>query len=395
MPSYPLPTLAASLTSSGISAPTYSDIYASLQASVKSIYGTDVVIDPDSQDGQLLAIVAQAINDSNSAAIAVYNSFSPATSQGEALSSNVKINGIARRVATNSTATVTLVGTVGTQILNGVVADVNSNLWNLPTSVTIPSAGFVNVTATAQLLGAILANSGEINKIQTPTLGWQSVTNALAASPGAPVETDAALRQRQTHSVALPSTTVLDGIVGLIESISGVSSVKAYENDTNATDSNGVPAHCISMVVQGGADADVAQAIFDKKTPGTGTYGSTTVTITEPAGFSNAIKFYRPTLNVISVEVQLHALTGYTTAIGTSVKQAVADYINSLSIGSSVMISRLYLPAQLNGAPDSLTFEVMSVKAAISPGTPGTTDVAIAFNARATATVANVSIVVV
>ena len=61
-----LTTVAPTISASGITAPTYADIYAYFQAKYQAIYGTDVYIDPDSQDGQLLAVFAQAIADCNS-----------------------------------------------------------------------------------------------------------------------------------------------------------------------------------------------------------------------------------------------------------------------------------------------------------------------------------------
>lgn len=392
---FPLATLSAQITNTGISAPSYSDIYTSLQASVKAIYGTDVYIDPDSQDGQLLAIIAKAVADSNSAAIAVYNSLSPATAQGVALDNNVKLNGLARLIASNSTATVTVTGTVGTVISNGVVQDINGNNWNLPATVTIPLAGFINVTATAAVVGAISASPGDISKIQTPTLGWQSVTNAASASVGNPVETDAALRQRQTIAVALPSLTVLDGLLGAVKSITGVSEAVAYNNDTNATDTNGLPAHSIALVVNGGADATVAQTIFNKKGPGVYTQGTTAVTVVDSGGHSNTIRFYRPTNVTILVAVTLHPLTsGYTTAIGANLQQAIVDYINAIAIGVSVERARLYLPAQLYGSNNSLTYNITSLLISRSPATPGSSDVAIAFNEVAVCTLANVTLTV-
>ena len=75
-------TLAAQISSTGISAPDYADIFAELQSMYWQIYGTDADLDPDSQDGQLLAIFAQAIYDCNMLAVTVYNAFSPATAQG-------------------------------------------------------------------------------------------------------------------------------------------------------------------------------------------------------------------------------------------------------------------------------------------------------------------------
>ena len=105
MDTFPLPTLAPTITGAGISVPTYADILSSLQASVRQIYGEDIYVEPDSMDGQLLAIMAQAIYDCGQTAVAVYNSFSPQTAFGAGLSSVVKINHLARAIATNSRST--------------------------------------------------------------------------------------------------------------------------------------------------------------------------------------------------------------------------------------------------------------------------------------------------
>src|SRR5579862_2461754 len=153
----PITTLACTVGPTGISSPSYADILSSLQSQVQAIFGSDIYISPDSQDGQLLAIIAQAIYDSNQATIAAYNSFSPTFAQGDGLSSVVKINGIRRAIASNSTATGNVVGVAGTTIVDGVVKDENGNLWDLPPSVTIPGGGSIAVTVTAEQLGNIVA----------------------------------------------------------------------------------------------------------------------------------------------------------------------------------------------------------------------------------------------
>ena len=385
---------APTIDSTGISAPQFSDILAYLQTQYQAIYGADVYLGNDSQDGQFLGIIASAINDSNAAAIAIYNSFSPATAQGNGLDNNVKINGIARLVSSNSTVDLLVVGQAGVTISNGVVSDSNNNNWNLPATVVIPSSGSITVTATAQQPGAINAAIGTVTTIQTPQFGWQTVTNPSAASPGNPVETDAALRVRQAASVALPSMTILAGIVGSVESLAGVAQVASYENPNNTTDSNGLPAHSISLVVQGGDAVQIATAIMNKKTPGAGTYGTTSEVVVDGAGVSNTINFFRPTVSNIKVGITLHALTNYTTAIAAEIQAAVAAYINGLVIGADVLIPRLYLPAQLNGAADSQTFEIVSVTAGLVGGSLGSSDITIPFNGLAVCTASNVTITV-
>ena len=64
----------------GIRAPSYGEVLQYLQEQYRAIYGPDTYLEADSQDGQLLAVFASAINDANIAAINVcllYTSPSP------------------------------------------------------------------------------------------------------------------------------------------------------------------------------------------------------------------------------------------------------------------------------------------------------------------------------
>lgn len=167
--------LSATVTAQGISAPDYQTILETLTSYFRQIYGSDAYLEPDSKDGQMVALVALAVHDANNTAIEIYNSFSPTTAQAAALSSNVKINGITRKVATNSTADLLLTGTAGTTITNGSARDKNGIIWNFPASVAIGVDGTVLVTATCANSGSVAAMAGTITTINTPTRGWVSV----------------------------------------------------------------------------------------------------------------------------------------------------------------------------------------------------------------------------
>ncbi|NIA33261.1 hypothetical protein G4234_05975 [Serratia marcescens] len=387
--------LAAKVTASGISAPDYQTILNTLTGYFQHIYGDDVYLDPDSKDGQMVSIYARGIHDANNSAIAVYNSFSPATAQGRGLASNVKINGIAVTPASRSTADVRIVGQVGTLITNGTVRDSNGISWSLPASVVIGIDGAVTVTATCQIDGAVVAPAGSITEIGTPTRGWQSVTNPAAATAGRKVETDAELRQRQAKSVAIPSLTVLDGIMGAVATLDGVERYRGYENDTSVTDANGLPPHSISLVVAGGDAAAIAKTIATKKTPGGGTYGTTTISVTDKYGIVHPISFFRPTSVDIFARVEIKALQGYTSAVGEEIRTAVAAYINEIEIGDPVYLTRLFLPANLNGSADSATFDITDLQVGTSPVSLAPANVVIGFNAVAACAPANVEVVVI
>jgi uncharacterized phage protein gp47/JayE len=390
MPTYPLATLAPTVSSTGISAPTYPEILESLKESFRQIFGNDSYLEADSQDGQLIAVFALAIHDSNQTAVAVYNSFRPDGAVGEGLSSVVKINGIARSVSTNSTADVTIIGQAGTVITSGIVTDTNGNRWDLPATVTVPIGGEITVTATAQQQGDISAAANTITGIFTPTRGWQSVTNAAAATPGAPVETDAALRRRQTRAVSLPAQAVLASIYAGVSEVDGVTAVAIYENDTDATDANGIPEHSIALVVEGGTAAAIAAEIAQRKTPGTGTFGDVSVVVEDENGVPALIRFSRPTLVTITVEIEIEALSGYVSSTGTALVQAIADYISGLEIGADVYHSRLFCPANSAGS----TYAINSIQISRDSGPVTASNVAIAFDELAACDVTDIALTV-
>ena len=364
----------------------------------------------NTQDGQWLASMAQGLYDSNQAVVNAYNSFSPVFAQGAALSSLVKINGLTRKAASNSTADVTLVGVAGTLISNGAVGD-NLNLgtqWALPASVTIPGSGTIDVTATCTTQGAITAAANTLTAILTPTLGWQTVANAAAATAGLPVESDAALRQRQAVSVALPALTPLQTILAAVSAIPNVGRTASYENDTGSTDANGAPPHSVTVVAESGNATAVATAIANTKNPGTATFGTTSIVVVDPVGVPNTIRFFQLSVQTINVVVTVKALGGFVSTTGTLIKQAVAAFISGLGIGTDVYLDRLFSPANLSGTAAvnatgqtqsqldafSATYNVSGITQAIGGGTQLPADIVIAFNQAAFAAVTNISVVV-
>ena len=385
--------IACTVTDTGITAPTYDVILEWYQNQYRSIYGSDIVLDNSTQDGQWIAIQAQAMNVCNQAMITVFNSFSPAKAQGAALSSNVKINGISREPATNSTCDVVISGDVGTIITNGTVLDsVNRNTWNLPASVTIPEGGLATVTAICTTPGPISADIGTLTIIGTPTNGWTGVTNATPASVGQPMQTDASLRLQQARSTMLPSVSIMDGIVGGILALDGVSNVKGYENDTAVTDDNGIPAHSIAMVVEGGDAMQIATVIANKKSMGVPTYGTTTETVTDSSGTQRTINFFRPTETNIYVKLTVKPLANYNSDTVQKAAQGIADYLATQDIGSTIYIARLYKAATLADADGGMTYDILNIEIGRTADSVAASNLQLAFNERPVSSVSNVTV---
>lgn len=133
--------------------------------------------------------------------------------------------------------------------------------------------------------------------------------------------------------------------------IDGVSAISGIDNDTSRTDSNGIPPHSIAIIADGGDTQAIADAIFRKKGPGTGTYGNTSQQVFDRYDVVHNISFSRSVRKAISAKVTIVPLTGYETGIGERIRKTVADFIDGLAIGESLMLTRLYLPASRTDRP--------------------------------------------
>jgi uncharacterized phage protein gp47/JayE len=393
------------IDASGLHVPTYQDVEDQLVSNARETFGDDIYLANDSQDFQYIATLALAIYESLLTATFAYNSRSVASAIGVGLDTIVLTNGIIRAGATNSQASANLTGTAFTVITNGQAADTNGNVWTLPETVTLDSDGEASVTVTALNDGPITALANQINIILTPTLGWATITNPGAANVGRGPETDAELKARQKVSVANPSQALTTGILGSVLEVSGVVSAQIYENDTSApvAEINGVnnpsdfPANSISVVVDGGDNTEIANAIVLRKTPGCFTNGDVAITTVDRYSVVTVIRFTRPTLVGIDVTLTVKALSGYTSAVGDAIKAALVSYLNGLTAGQSVIISELWQAALSADGGSYPTFSLTSLEANKhgSGFTPGTVDIPLNFDEKAETVLAYISLFVV
>jgi len=392
----------------GLTVPTYADILQYLIDAKKTIHGSDIYLENDSTDYQELSVFALMLYDISMLLQYVYNNRGPLTAVGSGLDQIVKLNGIERKQASYSTCIVGLTGTIGATVVNGIVQDQAGYQWGLPSTVTLestgsPAYGYKEVTAICATLGAVSATAGTIVRIVTAQAGWTSVTNPSAAVEGAPVETDAELRSRQSASVTRPSMNLVSGTWAALSAVDNVSRLTVKENPTGTPDADGLPPHSISCVVEGGTDEDVATAIWANR--GIGCQMNPVATSPEPSYavhhdvedsvtlIVTTINFYRPDYVPIYVEIGVKQIYGYTSVTTDAVKSAVASYLNSLSIGEDLTISALYSVA-LSVTPDLAKpmFSITSLVAGISPGGMGSTDIELDYYQTTSGDIADITI---
>ena len=168
----------------------------------------------------------------------------------------------------------------------------------------------IDATITAQVPGPFAALTGQITSIESPVSGWLSVRNMSDALVGAYVETDAALRNRREAELAGRGNGPVPAIRADILKIgqgtaNAVLDCIVFENYTDVVDANGIPPHSFEAVVLGGLDADIRQVIFDTKPAGIRPHGGVTGTVTDSTGISHIIKFTRPTVYSIWIEIDV------------------------------------------------------------------------------------------
>lgn len=181
---------------------------------------------------------------------------------------------------------------------------------------------------------------------------------------------------------------MLDGIVGAIADIDGVTQIAAYENTGDAEDENGVPGHTISMVVEGGDVDLIAQAIAVNKGPGVRTWGDTSATVVDGYGIPRPISFYRPAITQIKATIQLRPFDGFTSVTQAAIRDAVVAAISALRAGDDVILSRLYGPANSAGS----TYNITSILIGRLGDPVLANDIPIAFFENARAVAGNIAI---
>ena len=335
------------VTSTGFVRTRLDERLAELQAAMRAIFGADINLDPDTMDGQMLGIFAEALSNLDQLAETIYDGMTPQGAGDVLLSRVVQLNGIRRIPGAYSTVTLQCTGTIGTTIPLGTLVQnpTTQDTFQTLADCVIGGSGTVTVAAQATAYSATLAPTGSLTKINTPIYGWQSVTNLADAIPGRLEETDEQLRIRRSLSTATPAQSILDSIYGAIANQTQVRNVKVWENFTETTDALGLPPHSIYTVVEGGTDADIAAMLWLKKTAGTTMVGTSSVSVTDTQGNPHSMLLSRPSYTNVYVTVNLSLRAGWPANGADQIKAAIVAWaLANQDIGEEVTQSRLYDP---------------------------------------------------
>ena len=290
--------------STGLTIASLSEVVSTLATDMQGIYGSDINVDSNSPDGQMINIFSQVSIDQRELLLGVYNMFSVENSYGINLSNLVSLNGIARQAATytttpvavTTTTSLTLVGqnTTSTTATIFTVEDPSGYLWELQTTTTV-SAGTTTLTFVCTTPGAISPSANSINIIYTAFAGITSVNNPTISGTvrGVNEESDVALKIRRGKMFSLASTGPSAALRAALLALSFISDAYVFENNTGST-VGVIPAHSIHAVINypSGYEESVGYVIFIKKLPGTGMVGSKSRTVFGIGGLASSTMYW-------------------------------------------------------------------------------------------------------
>ena len=184
-------------------------------------------------------------------------------------------------------------------------------------------------------------------------------------------ETDEQVRTRIRMSLAGRSAGTVDALLATVKAAKGVKDAVVYVNETDSADSIGIPDHSIAVVTRGGVANAVAQAIYDKKAPGIGAWGSSSGTATDAEGREYTIRFTRYTDKMIFINLYIRVMHGGDqSVIRDKVVSAVTAYMDSLRLAESMNVPQLYGTAYAADPGIAKTFVITDIQVSI-PGASG------------------------
>lgn len=212
------------------------------------------------------------------------------------------------------------------------------------------------VDSVCTVLGQHTQDRDTLTNIQTPVLGWLGVTNPFDAVDGTDEQTDEELRLFYHDTKVKEGGSTYSAMYGALRAIRGVRFVNIQENTLDVT-INGIPSHTIAVVILGGDENLIGQAILDNIPVGIGTYGDISNVATDVNDNPITVKFARPDLVPIAIHLTLATYPDFPDNGTALIRQALVDYIAGFNVGDDVLYSRLFTP--INGvrgfAVNSLT----------------------------------------
>lgn len=379
------------ITPTGVVVPSAVDIRTGILADTNAAFGGDLdIVTPSTPQAYLADNLTDNLMDSNAAIANLIAMVDPATSEGRFQDGIGRIYFFDRKGATSSVVQALCTGQPGIVMPAGQLAqDADGNLWISDNPATFDGLGQATIQFSCQAKGPIELGIGALTKIAQLFPGWDAITNLAPAIVGSNVESRGAFETRRQESIAKNGRGTVPAIRAEVWGVDGVLDVFAYDNFTNAAILYGatnysIKPHSIYVAVVGGANDDIAQAIWRKKDGGCDLNGNTSVVVQDTDGYSfpypeYTITFSRPTPTPVKFAVQIANSTALPSTIIQDVKTAITQTFTGENgaqrarIGGKIFASNFYAAV----AQISVAVSIIQIKVGLSTANLDSIDIGI------------------
>jgi len=349
-----------SFDANGLQIQTYGEILADVQADFQAAYGASIATRVESAAGQMQRILSLRIAQSQEKLLQVWQSFDPRLAEGTSQDQRNSLLGVIRTPAAYAEVVATITGTPTTSIPDGTRVSVGGYVFATSGGPYVIGGGGTigSVLLVSQLQVPINVSLLGAWTIVDSVSGFTSIDDDSQAIFGNVLETHAAYRARaevERYRRAGGPLTAIEAAVSLVE---GVTYVRAWHNvdPANDPDTDGIVLHDINVVVVGGDDTEIAQAIQDSGPAGQRYTGAVEVTLGSGA-FAEVVGFDRVEDVTIWINATLTTSTSEESQLddveATAIAALEAYGLASWQIGVDALPSRLSsILADLQGVDD-------------------------------------------
>lgn len=329
-------------------------IQTQVETEYKNVFGSDLLVTPNTPQGMLITtdVIARDSVATNNAQIA--NQINPNLAGGIWLDALMALLGSYRIPGSYSLVSATITGVAGTVIPAGSQASetVNNAVFATTAQVVIPAGGtLTDVEFQSVVLGPIPIAATTLTQIISNILGWETVSNPAAGTPGTLEQSDTSARASRQVTLAAQGSGTPQAIISGLYLTPGVTSLTFQENVSDDPQTiNGVlmVPHSLYTCVAGTASTTaIANTLTAKKGGGcdynNGLGVPQSVPITDPySGQTIDVLFDIPSTVNISMQITVSALStvqNITTAVQDAVLAYAAgeiDFMPGFVVGANV-----------------------------------------------------------
>lgn len=309
----------------------------------KNALGGNINTEAGSIQGQLIQIDTSMLIYAQNQCALIANAFNALTAKGTALDVVANFWGYYRKEGVATVVNCICSGTEGVVIPKGSLVSDGDYQYALLDDITIGSNGTALGQFQCTTAGDITVLSGTITEIVSTLTGWDTVVNNAKGITGYKTESDNAFRDRITQNwFNVRARGALGAIWDNMATLPNVASVCCRENPSNTSitiDGFTLLPHSIFVCVAGGDSTDIAKCIYNQKTIGANTNGTTTVVYYDSTtGLTNTYKIQRA--SEVNLTLTIEYTPKYITVadVEQKIKDKVMEYIkeNPFKIGQTI-----------------------------------------------------------